>query len=454
MSSGPRRPRKRPVIPHTVPPAATTGTAEQIAAERNPLKKAGRILGPGFITGASDDDPSGIGTYAVAGASLGLQTLWTALLTFPLMAAVQNICARLGMITGEGLAGVLREHYPRPILYGSVVLLFGANTINVGADLGAIADAVHTVSGVQAVWLIVPVALAIVALQIFGSYRLIANIFKWLTLALLAYVVDVFVVHPDLLETLRATVVPTLSLDPTYLTTIVAILGTTISPYLFFWQSCEEVEEEVALGRTTERARRGATPAELRYSAWDVNVGMGFSNLVMYFIILGTAITLFRAGKTDIKSAADAAEALKPLVGDFAGILFAAGMIGAGLLAVPILSGSAAYAIAEALGWRYGLDTHWSQARPFYSVILLATAAGVAMNFIGINSIDALFYTAVLNGIVAPPLLVLVMRAARNPRVMGEQTIGPLLTTLGWLATAGMFVALAGLAYTSVRGGG
>ncbi len=448
-----RGPRHRQ-IPHAVPPAASAGTAAAIAAEPNPLKKVGKILGPGFITGASDDDPSGIGTYAVAGASLGLQTLWTALLTFPLMAAVQNICARVGMVSGQGLAGVLRGHYPRVILYGSVLLLFVANTINVGADLGAIADAVHALTGVQAVWLVIPVAAGVLILQIFGSYRLIANTFKWLTLALFAYVIDVFIVHPDLLETLRATVVPTLSLDPAYLTTLVAILGTTISPYLFFWQSSEEVEEEIEMGRTTRAARRGATPAELRYSAMDVNVGMGFSNLVMYFIILATALTLFKAGKTDIKSAADAAQALRPVAGDFAGILFAGGMIGAGLLAVPILSGSAAYAIAEAFGWEYGLETNWSRAKPFYAVIVLATAIGVAMNFIGINPIDALFFTAVLNGIVAPPLLVLVMLAAHNPKVMGKQTIGPVLTILGWLATAGMFLAVVGLAYTMIASGG
>ena len=433
----------------TEPSGARTGTASEIATEPNPVKKIGRILGPGFITGASDDDPSGIGTYAVAGASLGLQTLWTALLTFPLMAAVQNVCARIGMISGKGLAGVLREHYPRPVLYAAVVLLFGANTINVGADLGAVADAVHSLTGVQAVWLIVPVAIAIVALQIFGSYRLIANTFKWLTLALLAYIVDAIIVHPDVGATLRATILPTLSLDPAYVTTLVAILGTTISPYLFFWQSSEQVEEEVELGRTTPAARRGASAAEIRYSAIDVNVGMGFSNLVMYFIILATALTLFKNGKTDIKSAADAAEALKPLLGDFAGILFAAGMIGAALLAVPILSGSAAYAIAEAFGWRYGLQTHWSRARPFYTVIIVSTALGVAMNFIGINPIDALFYTAVLNGIIAPPLLVLVMLAARDRKVMGDQTIGPVLTALGWLAVIGLFLALAGLAYTT-----
>ena len=447
-----RKPRRQASIPHTRPAGATSGTAGEIAAATSPVEKAAKILGPGFITGASDDDPSGIGTYAVAGASLGLQTLWTALLTFPLMAAVQNICARLGMVSGRGLAGVLREYYPRPVLYAAVALLFVANSINVGADLGAVADAVHVLAGVPAGWLLVPVALGILALQIFGSYRLIANVFKWLTLALLAYVVDAVIVRPDLGETLRATVVPTLTLDPTYITAVVAILGTTISPYLFFWQSSEEVEEEIDKGRKSVAARKGATPAEIHYSTIDVNVGMAFSNAVMYFIILATAITLFKAGKTDIKSAADAAEALKPVAGDLAGVLFGVGMIGAGVLAVPILSGSAAYAIAEAFGWRHGLDRHWRHAKPFYGVIAVATLVGVAMNFLGVNAIDALFYAALLNGVVAPPLLVLVMLAARNRRVMGEKRIGPVLTTLGWLATGAMFLALAGLVYAVVTG--
>jgi Mn2+/Fe2+ NRAMP family transporter len=298
--------------------------------------------------------------------------------------------------------------------------------------------------------LVVPVAAGLLALQVFGSYRLIANTFKWLTLALFAYVIDAFVVHPDLAETLRATVVPTLSLDPAYITTLVAILGTTISPYLFFWQSSEEVEEEIEQGKTTIQARRGAAPAEIRYATIDTVVGMGFSQVIMYFIILATALTLFKAGEKNITSAAEAAEALKPLAGDFAGILFAIGMIGAGLLAVPILSGSAAYAIAEAFGWRHGLDHDWRRATEFYAVIAIATVLGVVMNFIGINPIDALFWTAVINGAIAPPLLVLVMLAARNPAVMGEQRIGPVLTALGWIATAGMWVALIALVVTNV----
>ncbi|HEY8657227.1 MAG TPA: divalent metal cation transporter [Candidatus Limnocylindria bacterium] len=433
----------------TTPDHAAADRITEIERERNPLKRAGKVLGPGLITGASDDDPSGIGTYAVAGATLGLTTLWTALLSFPLMAGVQNICARIGLVSGVGLARVIKDRYPRWILYPAVLALFVANTINVGADLGAVADAIGLLVGVHAIWLVVPVAIGILLFQIFGSYRMIANVFKYLTLALLAYVVDAVVVRPDLQETLRAAVIPTFSLDPTYIATLVAILGTTISPYLFFWQSSEEVEEEIAEGRKTEAARKGASPAELRYATIDVNIGMGASNIVMFFIILATALTLFKQGKTDIKSAADAAEALRPIAGDFAGLLFAGGMIGAGLLAIPILSGSAAYAVSEAFGWRAGLEERWDRAKPFYGVIILATLVGMAMNFIGIDPIAALFYTAMLNGIIAPPLLVLVMLVARDRRVMGDQTIGPLLTTLGWIATIGMFLALAGLAYTT-----
>jgi NRAMP (natural resistance-associated macrophage protein)-like metal ion transporter len=415
-----------------------------------PVRRIGRILGPGFITGASDDDPSGIGTYALAGASLGLQTLWTALLTFPLMAAVQNVCARVGMVSGRGLAGVLRKHYPRPLLYGAVLLLFGANAINVGADLAAIADAIRILTGLDAGWIVIVAAAAIVVVQIVGDYRLIASLFRWLTLALLAYVVVTFVLRPDAGAVLQATVLPTLSLDPKYVTTIVAILGTTISPYLFFWQSSEEVEEELSTGKRTVAARRGATAGEIRYATIDTNVGMAFSNLVMYFIILATGLTLFPAGKTDIKTGADAAEALRPLAGDLAGVLFAVGMIGAGLLAIPILTGSAAYAAAEAFGWHYGLEKRWDRAKEFYGVIVVATALGVGMNFLRIDPIDALFWTAVINGIIAPPLLVLVLRAARDPKIMGDQTIGPVLTALGWAAAVLMFVALGALAYTTI----
>ncbi|HYU82478.1 MAG TPA: divalent metal cation transporter, partial [Candidatus Polarisedimenticolia bacterium] len=298
-------------------------------------------------------------------------------------------------------------------------------------------------------WLVIPIALALLGLQIFAGYRIIERIFKFLTLAVFAYVIDVFLVHPPLGETLRATIVPTVSFDRSYIATLVAILGTTISPYLFFWQTSVEVEEEKAAGKKTRAERRGATWYELRIATIDVNVGMLFSNLVMYFIILATALTLNANGKTDISTGADAAEALKPVAGDFAGVIFAIGMIGTGLLAVPVLAGASAYAVSETFGWRSGLDEHWQRARPFYGVIALATLVGLVIPFTGIKPIDALFFTSILNGVAAPFLLVVIMLAARNKKVMGRQTIGPVLTALGWIVTIAMFAALVGLALTS-----
>jgi NRAMP (natural resistance-associated macrophage protein)-like metal ion transporter len=426
--------------------------AEQVAKEKAPLKKAAVLLGPGFITGAADDDPSGIGTYAVAGASLGLATLWTALLTFPFMAAVQNICARLGQVSGTGLAGILKEHYPRWVLYPAVALVVVANVVNIGADLGAIADAAGIVVGTKVPWLVVPIAVGLLALQIFARYRVIERVFKYLTLALLAYVVDVFLVNPPLGETVRATIVPTISLDHEYIATLVAILGTTISPYLFFWQTSLEVEEEKSAGRRTRQKRRGASRFELRIATIDVTVGMFVSNLVMYFIILATALTLHANGTTNIDAGADAAQALRPLAGDLAGVIFAIGMIGTGLLAVPVLAGASAYAVSEAFGWPEGLDEHWQRARPFYGVVAVATIVGLVIPFSGVKPMDALFFTSVLNGIAAPPLLVVIMLAARNKKVMGRQTIGPVLTSLGWIVTVAMFAALVGLALTSLGG--
>ena len=423
--------------------------AEQVARERGPIKKAAVLLGPGFITGAADDDPSGIGTYSVAGASLGLSILWTALITFPFMAAVQNICCRLGLVSGTGLAGILKEHYPRWVLYPAVGLVVVANAVNIGADLGAIADAAGIIIGTAVPWLVVPIALALVALQVFARYRFIERVFKYLTIALLAYVIDAVVVHPPLGETLRATIVPTISTDQNYTATLVAILGTTISPYLFFWQTSQEVEEEREAGRKTREQRRGASRFELRIATIDVTVGMLVSNLVMYFIILATALTLHANGKLDISTGADAAQALGPLAGDLAGLIFAFGMIGTGLLAVPVLAGASAYAVSETFGWREGLDEDWRTARPFYGIVALATIVGLVIPFTGVKPIDALFFTSVLNGVAAPFLLVVIMLAARNTKVMGQQTIGPVLTALGWITTVAMFAALVGLALTT-----
>jgi NRAMP (natural resistance-associated macrophage protein)-like metal ion transporter len=431
----------RDQIPH-VPPAEGTSVPESVQRpKQNPILRFLKILGPGLVTGASDDDPSGIGTYAVAGASFGYSVLWTALVTFPLMASVQFICAKIGMVSGMGLAGVLRRHYPRPLVYLAVFGLVTANTINAGADIGAIAAAINLLVPIPAIALIVPVAIAILALQVFGSYRLIARVFKWLALALFAYIGAAIFAHPDPGEVLRGTFVPTFSLDPKFLATLVAILGTTISPYLFFWQCNQEVEEEIELGRTQAWQRRGASNAELKYRALDVNTGMLLSNVVMYFIILATAATLFKAGQTDIQSAADAAEALEPLAGPAAKYLLALGLIGAGFLAVPILTGAAAYAVSEAFGWKYGLAEQPGRAKEFYSVIVIATLVGMLINFVGINPIQALFWTAVINGFLAPPLMVLIMLVANHREIMGHRTNGRWLNVMGWLATIVMFAA-------------
>jgi NRAMP (natural resistance-associated macrophage protein)-like metal ion transporter len=434
-----------PRIPHRVPPAGTASVEAAIRQESNPLKKLLKVIGPGFITGASDDDPSGIGTYASAGAALGFSTLWLALFTFPLMAAVQFICAKVGMVTGKGLAGVLREHYSTRILYPAVFALLVANTINAGTDIGAIAAAINLLIPVPIVAMIVPVTAVILVLQIWGSYRLIAATFKWLTLALLAYVAAAFFAKPNWQQVLHGTLVPHLSFNAKFLSMLVAILGTTISPYLFFWQASQEVEEQISMGRTRLWQRRGATDGELHYAAWDVNLGMFFSNLVMYFIILATAATLFHAGKTDIQSAREAAQALKPIAGPAATVLLAVGLIGAGFLAVPILTGASAYALAEAFGWKRGLDHKPRTAKEFYALIAVSTLVGMMINFVGINPIKALFWTAVINGILAPPLLVLIMLVANNKKVMGKRANGRAVNALGWIATLAMTLAAVGL---------
>jgi NRAMP (natural resistance-associated macrophage protein)-like metal ion transporter len=416
-----------------IPPAAGTGTLEAaISHEINPLKRFLKILGPGFVTGASDDDPSGVGTYAVAGASFGYATLWTSLFTYPLMASVQFMSAKIGMVSGRGIAGVLRHHYSKKLLYPCVFALVIANTINAGADIGAIAAAFELLTKLSAVWFIVPVTILILVLQVWGSYRLIANVFKWLTLALLAYVGSAFFSHPNMREVLMATFVPKLTWNGKYLATLVAILGTTISPYLFFWQSNQEVEEEITMGRTSLWQRQGATEAELKYAALDVNIGMLFSNLVMYFIICSTAATLFKAGHTDIQTAADAAQALRPIAGAAAEVLLAIGLLGAGFLAVPILTGSSAYAVAESLGWKHGLDKKPWQAKEFYSLIAVSTFIAMLVNFLGISPIKALFWSAVLNGLLAPPVLVVVMLVANNRNVLGDRVNGRWLNLLGW----------------------
>ena len=414
----------------------------------NPIKRLLDRLGPGLITGASDDDPSGIGTYTQAGAALGYATLWTAVVTLPLMIVVQHICAKIGMCSGRGLAGVLHRYYSKKLLYPVVIGLVIANTINAGADISAIAAAINMFVPIPISAMVIPIAVVIVILQIWGSYRLIVKIFKWLTLSLFAYVIAAFLAKPDWVAVAWATFIPQISFSSQYITTIVAILGTTISPYLFFWEASEEVEDEKAEGRSTIVQRKGATDAEIKKEKIDTIVGMLFCNVVFYFVIVSAGATLHVSGQTNIQSATEAAQALRPLAGNLATVLFAIGLIGAGLLAIPVLTGSSAYAVAETFGWPSGLDEKPKHAKKFYGVIAVSTLIGVAIDFLGINPITALFWTAVINGVVAPPLLIVVMLVANNKKVMGARTNGLFANIVGWLATAVMFAAAIGMFLT------
>jgi NRAMP (natural resistance-associated macrophage protein)-like metal ion transporter len=434
-----------PTIPHAEPIA---GRRAEIDRRSHPVKRWLRLLGPGLITGASDDDPSGIGTYSIAGASFGFATLWTAIVTLPLMAVVQFLCAKIALVSGRGLAGVLRHHHRPRWVYSTVLCLVVVNTINAGTDIGAISAAVNLIVPVPTNLVIAAIALAVVALQIFGSYRRIATIFKWLTLSLFAYIGAAFLAKPDWGQVIAATFLPELRLDHEYLLTLVAILGTTISPYLFFWEASQEVEEEISRGRRTVQQRKGATKRELDDAKWDTVVGMSFSNLVFYFVILANAATLHASGKTEIRSATEAAQALGPLAGNAATVLFALGIIGAGMLAVPVLTGSAAYAIAEAFGWKYGLDTKPSEARQFYAIIASSTFIGMLVNFVGINPLDALFWTAVVNGVLAPPLLVVIMLVSNDEKIMGAHVNGHFTNVVGWITAAVMFAASFGMIAT------
>jgi len=378
-------------------------------------------LGPGLVTGAADDDPSGVVTYTVAGSRFGMSLLWTALLTWPLMASVQLMCARVGMVTGRGLVGALRQRLPRGVILAGALGLLAANTMNIGADLSAMADAAELFTGINShLWVLVfggGIAWATVRLR----YAVLAQALKWLTLSLFAYVACAFYVGPDWHAVLRATVLPSLPSGSRMWSTLVAILGTTISPYLFFWQASQEVEEERALGRHTVRARQGASYLELRRRRLDVVAGTLVSNLVMFFIVLTAAITLHAHGLTSISTSREATAALTPIAGRFASGLYALAIVGVGLLAVPTLSGSAAYALAESFRWKDGLDLHFRQAPAFYAVVLLATAGGVAMDYLNLDPIGALYWSAVINGVLAPFLLAGVLLVASDARVMAQQ---------------------------------
>ena len=400
-----------------------------------------KSLGPGVVTGAADDDPSGIATYSIAGAQLGTKLLWTALLTWPLMAAVQMMCARIGKVTGQGLAGNFRQRFPAWLLHVFIVALLVANTINIAADLAGMADAAEMLFGVKAHFFVVAFALLISWATVRLQYHQIASGLKWLVLVLFAYPVTAFVAGADWSRVLRDALVSSMPHTRNEWSMLVAILGTTISPYLFFWQASEEVEEEKAAGQSTLAQRRGATLKELELRNIDVGVGTFFSNVVMFFIILTTAITLNRHGITHIETSRQAAEALRPLAGKFAAILFTVGIVGVGFLAIPTLAGSVAYAFAETLGWRQGLDKKLKQARAFYTLILLSTGVGVGLDFAGINPVKALYWTAVINGLLAPFLLVAILVVASDKKLMQGQPSSRLGWTVVAITTGAMFAA-------------
>ncbi|HYK36537.1 Nramp family divalent metal transporter [Alloacidobacterium sp.] len=399
----------------------------------NRLQRFLAELGPGLVTGAADDDPSGISTYSVAGASFGYATLWTALLSFPLMAAVQLMCARLGMVTGRGLASVIRSRYPRWVLWFACSLVIVANVFNIGADLAGMADAMQMVSGIRAYLWTPFFACLIMGLLFWTSYRLMARTLKWLTLVLFAYVVTAFLARPDWIAVIRSTFTPHLEWNKDYISVLVGILGTTISPYLFFWQAAQEVEEDRDHGKMTVTQRRGSTNKELRVAKRDVITGMLLSNLIMYFLILTTAATLHAHGNKGIETAKQAAAALRPLAGAGAYWLFTLGIIGTGMLAVPVLAGSSAYAIAEGARWRSAsLNLEPGLARKFYAVIAAAILVGLAFDYAKLNAVRMLFLSAVLNGLLAPPLIIMVVLLTSDRKVMGNRVNSPGLRTLGW----------------------
>jgi NRAMP (natural resistance-associated macrophage protein)-like metal ion transporter len=400
-------------------------------------------LGPGLITGAADDDPSGIATYSQAGAQFGYGLLWSVLFTMPLMVGIQLVSARIGRVTGHGLAANIRDHFPPWLLNAVVALLLIANTINIAADLGAMGNALELLIGGKGQVYIVFFALLSLTMQIFIPFPRYAPILKWMTLALFAYVGTVFVVNVPWRDALVGALLPQLSFKAEYVATLVAVLGTTISPYLFFWQASQEVEEQrAAPGEEPLREAPEQGRANLRRIKVDTYVGMAFSNLIAFFIMLTTAVTLHAQGITDIQTTAQAAQALRPVAGEFAYLLFTAGIVGTGLLAVPILAGSAAYAVAESRRWPIGLGLPLLKARGFYAIVSVATMLGVALDFTGVDPIKALIWSAVINGVIAVPIMVVMMLLVAKPEVMGTFTARRRLKALGWFATAVMAAAV------------
>ena len=429
-------------------PTTSSVKEEKTASPNRPFWKK---LGPGLITGAADDDPSGIATYSQVGAAFGYAMLWTTFITFPLMVGIQIVSARIGRVTGKGLAANIRQHYPAWLLHSLVCLLLIANIINIAADIGAMAAALKLLIGGSAHWYAVMFGLLSLILQIFIPFPRYAPILKLLTLSLFAYVATVFVVQVPWGEVLQHTIMPSISWNADYIVAIVAVFGTTISPYLFFWQASQEVEEQQAAdGEKPLKEAPEQAQAHLQRIKIDTYIGMGFSNLIAFFIMLTATVILHQHGITDIQTSAQAAEALRPIAGEYAFLLFSAGIVGTGLLAVPVLAGSAAYAAAESFKWRIGLGRQLMEARGFYLILTVATLLGVALNFTSIDPIKALFWSAVINGVIAVPIMAVMMLMAARTDVMAQFVVTLRLRILGWLATAVMALAVLAMGITSL----
>lgn len=409
-----------------------------ISKSRRYLKK----IGPGVITGAADDDPSGITTYSQAGAQFGSMFLWVAIWIFPFVAVVQEMCARIALVTGRGLASNIKKIYSKKILYICTILLFLANTFNIGADLGAIAKTIQLISpNISFVFLVISIGILSLFIEILVPYKKYSRYLKWLVIAVFSYVLTGFIIHMDWHVLIYNGIIPHINFSKSDILLLTALLGTTISPYLFFWQTSEEIEEEIEKGQKTIKLRQITTSYDIKEMRTDVWLGMLLSIVVMFFIIAVSANTLFVNNIKDINTAADAASALRPLAGKFAFLLFTIGILGTGLLAIPVLAGSTAYAISESFGWREGLYRKYKTAHAFYGVIILSIIVGILINFIGINPIKALIYSAVLNGIVAPIILIFIVKISSSKKIMGEHKNGLITKSIGWIITAFMGIA-------------
>lgn len=422
--------------------------------KQNFFSKILKSIGPGFITGAADDDPSGIATYSQTGASFGYAQLWLVLFSYPFMTAIQEMCGRIGAVTGTGLSGVIKQHYSKKVLYIAVGLLLVANTVNIGADLGAMAASLQLLVPVPFVILLFGITAFTLLLEVFVSYPTYARYLKYLALSLLAYIATAFFIHPNWSLVLRATIVPHIALSKEYVLNIAAFLGTTISPYLFFWQADEEVEEEVEAGKLSDLGAGipSLTGSDVRQLRVDTAFGMFFSQLITFFIIVTVAGTLGVSGIQNIQTASDAANALRPLAGDWAFLLFTLGIVGTGLLAVPVLAGSAAYSIAEAFDWKEGLSKRFREAHGFYGVITIATVVGLVVNFSAIPPITMLYYAAMLNGVLAPPLLILILLIGNNTGILGRYTNSKLSNIFGIAAAGVMSVVALGFLWAVFQG--